>query len=117
MTGSAMTEVEAHRISGKQLTHHRCNRYIACFQQKMEMVREQCPPIAGGLGFCDHMAKTLNKAAPVHIIAKNLATLNASTNDIVQGTGCIYAGFSWYDINISHQMIIATQKNNTVPLI
>ncbi len=49
-----------------------------------------------GLDVEDQISQTLQKALPVDIIPKDVTSLNASSNNVVQRTRCIYSGMSWH---------------------
>jgi hypothetical protein len=62
----------------------------------MEMIINQCPGIARGLGFRYDPAQPRNKVFLIRIIDKDFATFDTAADNVVQRSGCIYAGFSWH---------------------
>jgi hypothetical protein len=46
------------------------------------------------MGFRYHPAQACNKVVLIRIINKDFAALNTAADDVLQRSGCIYAGFS-----------------------
>jgi hypothetical protein len=58
----------------------------------MSVVGQQCPCIAGGLGFRHQFAEPFKKIVPVFIISEYLSTLYSPYNYMVQYTRGIQFG-------------------------
>jgi len=61
------------------------------------MVWDQRPCVAGCLCVFQQIAKTFQKGLIVLCISKNILTIYSSSNDMMQGSGGVYAGFSRHD--------------------
>ena len=63
------------------------------------------------------MAQSIQKIITVGIIEKNLSSINPPHNDMVQRSGCVYAGFSRHTIQISNTQDFVNRKSEERPLI
>ena len=61
----------------------------------MEMIGNQSPGITDCPSLQDQIGQTLQKAFAVNIIPKDVSPLDASGNNVMQRTRCIYSGMSW----------------------
>ena len=82
MPTSVAPPVKASSITAQQTAHSFGDGNIAGFNQKMEMIWDQCPSVA----LCFALSENLTKAAQeiiAIIIVENLPVLNAASNNVV----------------------------------
>ena len=84
-------------VAAQKLPHHPCDWGVSGSQQQMEVVGQHGPCVTGILGFTQDRLQPLAEIIAVGIPPKNLAALDLSANDMVQGTRCIDAGSAWHD--------------------
>jgi hypothetical protein len=63
-------------------------------QQQMKMIRDQRPSQAFGGCFGAKGSQATDEIVSIDIVLKNRTALNATTNNVVEGTRRIYAGLS-----------------------
>jgi hypothetical protein len=59
------------------------------------------PSITTGLSFGNNLTTPLKKIFPVRGVFKDRFALDSPDDDVMQGTGGIYAGFTRHDILVS----------------
>ncbi len=57
----------------------------------MEVIRDECPRIAGCLCLSQNQTQPVEKVFPVFIIIKDSAPLYSPHDDVMQGSGRVYA--------------------------
>jgi hypothetical protein len=60
----------------------------------MKMIGDQCPGVTGRFGVIEDCAQAIKKIVPVLIVYKDFAPFDTPDNDVVQGTGRVYAGLA-----------------------
>ena len=85
MSVPPMPVVEAHRITGQQPAHDRCDRLTAGAQQEVGVVAHQRPRVTGGLRLREMARQPFEKILAVFIIFKNRCTVYPSNDDVMQG--------------------------------
>ena len=60
----------------------------------MDMIGHQRPAIAAGLGFRNDSVEALGKIVTISAVFKDRFALYAADDDMMQGSGSIYAGFA-----------------------
>jgi hypothetical protein len=73
------------------------DRNVSGSQQQVEVLGQQGPSVTGAVGVTQGHPQPLDEIVAAGIAPKNLAALDASANDMVQGTGCIDVCFAWHD--------------------
>jgi hypothetical protein len=81
-------------ITGEQAPHYGGNRFAAGFQQQVEMIGQQGPGQAERLGRDENLTQALDKIVPIMVIRKYNLAMDAAANDVMHGTGGVYARFS-----------------------
>jgi hypothetical protein len=61
------------------------------------VVAHQRPGIAGRLALQKQIRQALQKILPIAVIPKNIASVDAPEDQMVQGAGRIYARLPWHD--------------------
>jgi hypothetical protein len=64
----------------------------------MKMVGNQSPGVAGGVCFGKDKIESFKTLIIITVIKKYRTTVDTSDDDVVQGTGSIYAGFARHDL-------------------
>ena len=96
-----MTMAEGDGIAGEKPPHDGGDGHGACTQQKMKMIRDECPGKTAGGCVNQNFAEPLDKAVTVNVIPENAFPLNPSANNMVQCTRRIDASFTWHPANIA----------------
>ena len=60
------------------------------------MIREEGPGKASGLRIGNQSRKSVKKVFSIGIGAKDFSAFNSADHDVVNGTSCVYSGFSWH---------------------
>ncbi len=66
------------------------------------MIGKQGPSITTRTAFVYDRVQSFQKVIAIIVILKNIAFFDSSDNDMVQGPGGIYAGFSWHELHIAY---------------
>jgi hypothetical protein len=82
----------------------------------MKMVWNQRPSVTGRGSFCKDMTELINKGFSIDIILKNISSLDSSANNMMQGSGGVYAGLAGHSLFISQIKRKETHNFMTVPL-
>jgi hypothetical protein len=98
---SVVAPVKANGISGQKPSHHCGDRRGTGFKQNMNMVWHQSPGKTWRTGLGQNNSQPFQKIVPVIVIVKYLSALYAPDNNVMQGAGRVYAGFSWHDLLIT----------------
>jgi hypothetical protein len=91
-----MAPVEAQRVAGQKTAHDRRDRRTSGTQQQVGVVAHQRPGIAGCLAPQQQIGQALQKILPIAVIQKNIGSLDAPDDQMVQGAGRIYARLPWH---------------------
>jgi hypothetical protein len=94
VTVPPVSQVKGNRIAGQKPEHYFRYRYLSGFKQQVKMVGDQGPRETSGFGFFDNMSQPFNKIIAVDGILKDCPTFDAAANDVMQGSGGVYACFS-----------------------
>jgi len=62
----------------------------------VEMVGHQGPGIAAGLAFDQQITQPCDKPVAVLVIIEYRSAIDATGDDMVKCSGCVYAGFAWH---------------------
>jgi hypothetical protein len=62
----------------------------------MEMIRNQCPAVAGCGGLFQNRTESFQKPVSIGIVFKNVSSLDTPAYDMMQGTRRIYSGLTWH---------------------
>jgi hypothetical protein len=89
--------IELSGVAAQKLPHPPCDGAVSGSQQQVEVVGQQGPCVTGSLGFTQDPLQPFAEIIAAGIPLKNLAALDPSVNDMVQGTRCIAAGSAWHD--------------------
>jgi hypothetical protein len=89
VAAAAVSQIESNRITRQKPPHDVRNRGKPGAQQKMKMVVHQCPCKTPGLAAPQSAAQPLQKIIAIGVVPENLPPLDASRDDMVQGTRCI----------------------------
>ena len=81
--------VEVHRIAGKQSSHQGRKGSSPGSDQKMGMIVQKSPCIAGAFCFGQEGLQADNKIVPVLIVPEYLSAFYATYDDVMQNTGGI----------------------------
>jgi hypothetical protein len=92
-----MKAIEPSGVAAQKLSHHPCDGGVSGSQQKVEVVGHQSPCVTGGLGCSQDRLQPHEKVVAVKVLPKDLAALDPTANDMVQGTRCIDAGSARHD--------------------
>jgi len=84
--------VEVHSIAGKQSSHQGRKGSSPGSDQKMGMIVQKSPCIAGAFCFGQEGLQAVNEIVPVLVVPEYLSAFNATYDDVVQYTGGIEAG-------------------------
>jgi len=79
--------VEGDGISGHQPSHDLAERGLAYSQEEMEMVWDQGPAVALGLGFIEDVCKTLQEGGAVLVVAEELSSFYSPGHNVLQQAG------------------------------
>jgi hypothetical protein len=94
MAAPSVATVEAHRVSSEQAPHDNRYRYIPGSEQQVEMVRQECPGVTGGSGLAENWSESVEKILPIRVITINASAFNPTTDNMMQRSGSIDAGFT-----------------------
>jgi hypothetical protein len=97
MTDSAIPPIEAAGISAQNPPHKLGDGGVSGSKQKVQMIGQQRPCIAGCLGIQQGLCNSLKKIIPVEVRPKYLPLLDSAANDMVQSARRIYACFSRHE--------------------
>ena len=79
------------------------------------MVWNQRPSVTGRGSFRKDMAELIDKGFSIDIILENISVLDSSANDMMQGSGGVYAGLARHGLFISQIKMKETHNFMTVP--
>lgn len=96
VAGPLMASVVPDRIGRQKAPHHLCKRVPSRPEEQMKVVRDEGEGVAVRLRLVKDHAEAVKKEVPVIIITEDHPPLDASRNDVMQGTCGIYAGFAWH---------------------
>ena len=96
MSLPAVAKVVGYSITGQKPEHYLRDRNTTGFKQKVKMVGDQCPCKTFGFGFFNNVAQAFNKISAVGVALKDWSTFDPPGHDVMQGSGGVYAGFSWH---------------------
>jgi hypothetical protein len=88
---TSVATVEAYHIAGEQPSHHRSDGDFAGAEEKVGVVWEKGPRIAGGFRFRKKAAQALEEILPVLGISEDLATLDSPDHDVMEHTRSVKA--------------------------
>ncbi|MEI6261372.1 MAG: hypothetical protein WCR46_15900 [Deltaproteobacteria bacterium] len=83
MAMTLMPPIELDGISRQKPSHDSGDRRKTSTQQKMQVVGYQRPCKTIGVRFNQHMAESVHKSIPVHIVKEDLAVLNSVYHDVM----------------------------------
>jgi len=96
MPATPVQTIEPAGVAAQKLSHHPGNRAVAGSQQQVKVVGQQGPGVTSGLSCTQDRLQPLDEILPVGILSENLAALDPSANDMVQGTRGINASSAWH---------------------
>jgi hypothetical protein len=83
----------------------------------MKVIGHQRPGETGGLALAKDTAQALQEIIPVSVVTEDLAPLDASNDDVMQGTGCVQSGFARHVVENSRSgSSLSNDKPIYVPL-
>ena len=91
-----MSQIEVNGIPGEQFAHEGRKQRSARSKQEMNMIGHERPGEAIGTGLDKKFRKALQKALSVAVIAKNVAPINTTDDNVLQNVRHIKAGGSWH---------------------
>lgn len=91
-----MSQVKVNGITGEQFAHEGRKQDPSRSQQEMNVIGHEGPGEAIGIGLDKKFRKALQKALSVAVIAKNIAPINATDDNVLQKVRNIKAGGSWH---------------------
>ena len=91
---SAMPAIESDGIASQKAAHDRGNGNRPGLQQQVKMIRDQRPGQAFGGCFGAKGRQVADEIVSIDIVLKDRTALDATTNNVVEGTRGIYAGLS-----------------------
>lgn len=92
-----VTSVEADRIAGKESTHQGGKRRGSGTSEEVEMARDKAPDIQGGLCFHHQVAEPGEEIEAIGVGAEDLPALDAASDDVTEGVGCVETGGARHD--------------------
>jgi hypothetical protein len=101
-TESSMTPVVSDGVAGQEPSHEGRKRNRASPQQKVDMIGQQSPGIAGGGGFDEQAAKAIQEMVSVLIILEDPGPFHPAKDDMVQGARCIEASLAGHKGRIAN---------------
>ena len=84
-----MTLVEGNCVSGHQTAHDLAERCTAGTKQKMEVVRDQGPGVALGLGLFEDDGQAVEERLAVFVVTEELSSLNSPGHDVLEEAGSV----------------------------
>src|SRR4030042_3962022 len=66
--------------------------------QKMKMIRHQCPGIDYNITPPTEVGHSPDEILPIRLISEYLGTLNSPPHNMVQGPWCIKSRLSWHNL-------------------
>lgn len=79
-----MSFVEGDGISGHQPSHDLAERGLAYSQEEMEMVWDQGPSVALGLGFFENDGQAIEEGLAVFVVAEELSSFNSPGHNVLE---------------------------------
>jgi hypothetical protein len=97
-----VSEIITDGVPRQDPPHDRGQRSDACSEQKMKVVRNQCPSIAACLGLSQNCSEAIEKIIPVGIAKKDLLPSDSTTDDMMECIRGIYPRLSGHRGFLSH---------------
>jgi hypothetical protein len=97
VAGAVVTSVEADRIAGEESAHQGGKRRGSGASEEVEVVRDKAPGIEGGLCFDHQVGEPGEEIEAIGVGAKDLPALDATSDDVMEGVGCVEAGAARHD--------------------
>ena len=97
MSVALVPMVKADSIACEKSSHNCGYWSVPGFKEKMNVIGEQRPRIAGGGGILHDSAKAAEKIVFIFIVFKYPLALYSSYHDMVQGTWGIYSGLTGHE--------------------
>jgi hypothetical protein len=89
VTASFMAFIECNGVTGHQFAHDLAERGRAGAQEEMEMVRNQGPGVALGLGVFQDFGQAVEKRLSILVVAEELAAFDPSGHDMLEKAGSV----------------------------
>jgi hypothetical protein len=89
VAAAPVPEIESDRVACEKTSHDVRNGSKPGAQQKMKVIGYQGPCKTAGLAGRHDTAQSLQKILAVGVVPENLPPLDASYDDVMQGTRCI----------------------------
>ena len=97
---SPIPSVETHNVSSKKLSHDGCHGSISGPQKQLHVVGHHSPCVVWRIHLLQQTRQPFEKFLPVLVIFENRLTFYSSNDDMVQGTGCVYAGLAGHTFQL-----------------
>jgi len=94
---STVGAVKPEGIAGEQAPHDGGDGDCTASEQQVEVVGDQGPRIAGGLGLPEDLTQALKEVLPVGIGFEYLPPFDAPAHDVVEQTWGVYSGFARHE--------------------
>ena len=89
VAAAPMPEIESDRMACQKPPHNTGDRDKLGAEQQMKMIGHQGPCKTAGLAVPQDTAQPLQKVVAIPVVPENLPPLDASRDDMVQGSQCI----------------------------
>jgi hypothetical protein len=109
MARPVVSQVEINGVPGKEPAHERPETGHAWPEQKVNVIGHQRPGEAVGAVLDEEFRETPKKAPTVAIVPEDIATADASNDDVLQEVGQIYAGRSWHRWRLAAQRALVNK--------
>lgn len=97
--------IEFYGIAGCEATHHVGDGSIAGLEKKMKVVGNKRPGKAASRRFLQDLSQAQKEAVPICVIEEDLSPLDATADDVMAGTGSVYAGLSRHDKKVATPLL------------
>lgn len=91
-----MAEIEVKRIPGEQSSHQRRKAGFAWSEKEVKVIGHQRPGKAFGAGLNKELGKAAEESPTVGIVAKDVATVYAADDYMLQQAGNVDSSGSWH---------------------
>lgn len=71
-------------------------------KQQVQVVGDQSPRIADSICFCQQFVESFSKVNAIVIIDKNIFTLDATHDNVMEKVGAVDTGLSWHARSVAH---------------
>ena len=82
-----MAFIEGDGVTGHESAHYVAEWSRACSQKKMDVVRDQGPRVALGLGFFQDAGEPFQKRLTVLVVKEDLSSFDAPGHDVLEKAG------------------------------